>query len=201
MAAPMTVATAAANSGVSIPGGVASMSSWPSASHNAAASRTAATQSGWAVYPPRGLSENAIRSRPGSAPTSSAKGRDAGGAQYGSPIAGPEIASRRTALSRTERVTACSTARPFTTSPYSGPNGFRARLGFRPNSPQHDAGYRIEPPRSLASAIGTMPDATAAAEPPLDPPGVRSVSHGFRVAPNKAGSHTGRIPNSGVFVF
>ena len=29
---------------------------------------------------------------------------------------------------------------------------------------------RIEPPPSLACAIGTMPAATAAAEPPLEPP-------------------------------
>ena len=33
---------------------------------------------------------------------------------------------------------------------------------------------RIEPPPSLACANGTMPLATAAAEPPLDPPGERA---------------------------
>ena len=52
-----------------------------------------------------------------------------------------------------------------------------------PTSPQHDAGMRIEPPPSEAWAIGTMPDATAAAAPPLDPPGTRSVFHGLRVGP------------------
>ena len=46
----------------------------------------------------------------------------------------------------------------------------RPRVGFRPNSPQHDAGIRIEPPPSLACAAGTMRVATAADDPPLDPP-------------------------------
>ncbi len=42
---------------------------------------------------------------------------------------------------------------------------------------------RIEPPPSLACAIGTIPAATAAAEPPLEPPAVRPVSQGLRVGP------------------
>ena len=40
---------------------------------------------------------------------------------------------------------------------------------------------RIEPPPSLAVARGAMPDASAAAEPPLEPPGVRSRFQGLRV--------------------
>ena len=59
---------------------------------------------------------------------------------------------------------------------------------------------RIEPPPSLPWAIGTMPAATAAAEPPEEPPGVRPWSHGLRVAPVWRGSVVGRIPNSGMFV-
>ena len=39
-----------------------------------------------------------------------------------------------------------------------------------PNTPQQEAGIRIEPPPSLAWAMGTIPEATAAADPPLDPP-------------------------------
>ena len=39
---------------------------------------------------------------------------------------------------------------------------------------------RIEPPPSLASASGTMPAATAAAAPPLEPPVLRAGSQGFR---------------------
>ena len=45
------------------------------------------------------------------------------------------------------------------------------------------AGMRIEPPPSPACATGTMPLATAAAEPPLEPPELRVVSHGLRVGP------------------
>ena len=58
----------------------------------------------------------------------------------------------------------------------------------------------MEPPASLACAIGTMPLATAAADPPLDPPVVRLVSHGLAVGPNSAGSAVGRMPNSQVLV-
>src|SRR6185436_10468294 len=85
-------------------------------------------------------------------------------------------------------------------SPTSGPIGVRARLGFSPTSPQHDAGIRIEPPPSFACATGTMPLATAAAEPPLDPPVVRSTFHGLRDAPYVTGSVVGTSPHSGVFV-
>jgi hypothetical protein len=46
----------------------------------------------------------------------------------------------------------------------------RARVGLSPKSPQHEAGMRIEPPPSPPWATGTIPAATAAAEPPLEPP-------------------------------
>jgi hypothetical protein len=42
---------------------------------------------------------------------------------------------------------------------------------------------RIDPPPSLPVQIGIMPDATAAAEPPDEPPGVSSGFHGLRVTP------------------
>jgi hypothetical protein len=45
-----------------------------------------------------------------------------------------------------------------------------------------------------------MPDATAAALPPEDPPVVRDGSQGFRAGPKRSGSVTGRIPISGVLV-
>ena len=47
--------------------------------------------------------------------------------------------------------------------------------------PQRAAGWRIDPPVSLPSAKGAWKAATAAAEPPLEPPGTRSVSQGLRV--------------------
>ena len=59
---------------------------------------------------------------------------------------------------------------------------------------------RMEPPPSLACAAGTMPDATAAAEPPEEPPVEWSVFHGLRDGPKRRGSVVGRIPSSGVFV-
>jgi hypothetical protein len=61
--------------------------------------------------------------------------------------------------------------------------GILPRVAFRPTSPLHEAGIRIEPPPSLAWPIATMPDATAAPEPPLDPPVEREVSHGLRDGP------------------
>ena len=41
------------------------------------------------------------------------------------------------------------------------------------------------------------PAATAAAEPPLDPPGLKPCFHGFCVAPNASPSVNGKIASSG----
>jgi hypothetical protein len=49
--------------------------------------------------------------------------------------------------------------------------------------------------------MGTMPAATAAAEPPLEPPGVRSRFQGLRVTPKARGSVKPFSANSGVLVF
>src|ERR1051325_1458640 len=66
--------------------------------------------------------------------------------------------------------------------------------------PDRPAGWRIDPPVSDPSAIGTMRDATAAADPPLDPPGVRVTSHGFFVGPSAEFSVDDPIANSSRFV-
>src|SRR5260370_41134795 len=42
---------------------------------------------------------------------------------------------------------------------------------------------RMDPPPSLPVQAGNIPAATAAADPPDEPPGVRLVSHGLRVTP------------------
>src|SRR5262249_28667684 len=76
----------------------------------------------------------------------------------------------------------------------------RPRDGFSPNSPQRDAGMRIDPPPPVACAIGRPRAATIAAEPPDEPPGDRSWRHGLPVAPPKAGSVVGARPNSLVLV-
>lgn len=69
------------------------------------------------------------------------------------------------------------------------------------NSSQQLAGIRIDPPPSLPCAIGKTPAATAAAEPPLEPAGVKSGFYGLRQGPNNFDSVTGASPSSGVFVF
>src|ERR1700674_2214789 len=52
-----------------------------------------------------------------------------------------------------------------------------------PGRPQYEDGIRIDPPPSLPLHAGNIAAATAAADPPDDPPGVRLVSHGLRVTP------------------
>ena len=60
----------------------------------------------------------------------------------------------------------------------TGPNGLAGQAGTRPNvglspgRPQNAHGIRIEPPPSVPSASGTIPAASAAELPPLEPPGV-----------------------------
>src|SRR5687767_5960280 len=111
------------------------------------------------------------------------------------------MASSMAALSRTERVRTCSIEAPFQSSPRRGPVGTRPRVGLRPKIPLHDAGIRIEPPPSPPAPIGTIPEATAAPDPPLEPPGVRDGSQGFRAGPRNSDSVNGVSPNSGVLVF
>src|ERR1700745_3023121 len=69
-----------------------------------------------------------------------------------------------------------------------------------PTTPHKDAGWRIEPPVSEPSASGANPAATAAAEPPLEPPGTRDTSCGLRVGPNAEFSVDDPIANSSRFV-
>ena len=71
---------------------------------------------------------------------------------------------------------------------------------MRPTTPQSAAGWRIEPPVSEPSAIGVSRAATAAAEPPLVPPGMRSSAHGFRTGPNAEFSFDDPIANSSQLV-
>ncbi|MEI2821121.1 MAG: hypothetical protein V9E81_13305 [Marmoricola sp.] len=50
--------------------------------------------------------------------------------------------------------------------------GVRLRVGFMPTRPQQEAGMRIDPPPSLACAMGTTPAATNAAAPAEEAPEV-----------------------------
>ena len=109
------------------------------------------------------------------------------------------MTSRSAAASDTVRAIGPEMPSPITPGPY-GAGETRPRDGLIPNSPQHEAGLRIEPPPSLPCATGASPAATAAAAPPLEPPGVRVVSHGLRQAPFSSDSVTPIVPSSGVFV-
>src|SRR5512146_1953427 len=84
------------------------------------------------------------------------------------------------------------------TSPY---RLTRPYVGLTPTTPQNAAGWRTEPPVSEPSAIGTMPAATAAAEPPDEPPGTRSGASGFRAGPNALCSVEEPIANSSMLDF
>src|SRR2546430_17591493 len=61
--------------------------------------------------------------------------------------------------------------------------GIRPWVGLKPQTPQYDAGRIVEPVVWLPSASGTMPAATAAADPLEEPPGVYAGLCGFRVFP------------------
>ena len=86
------------------------------------------------------------------------------------------------------------------------PNGLRGKAGtlpkegLSPKMPEKPAGMRIEPPPSVPSDKGAKPAATAAAEPPDDPPGVFDRSQGLRVTPDSGELVTPFQPNSGVVV-
>src|SRR6478735_7860825 len=100
---------------------------------------------------------------------------------------GPPCASvieRKSALSRTERVTQWSLSKAANSEPPGFADTQRPRLGLKPNTPHADAGMRIEPPASLACASGTMPAATAAAAPPEEPAAERERSQGLWVTPS-----------------
>ena len=59
----------------------------------------------------------------------------------------------------------------------------RPKVGLSPTTPHSAAGMRIEPPVSVPRAAYTMPRATAAADPLLDPPASRVGSCGLGVGP------------------
>ncbi len=66
--------------------------------------------------------------------------------------------------------------------------------------PQNDAGLRRLPPVSEPVASGTMPVASATAEPPDDPAADKAGSNGLPVAPYTALRVLAPAPHSGVLV-
>src|SRR5471032_1463639 len=73
-------------------------------------------------------------------------------------------------------------------------------VGLMPVTPHMAAGCRIEPPVSVPVAAGVRRAATAAAEPPDEPPGIAALSHGFFTGPNAEFSFEEPIANSSQFV-
>src|SRR4051794_2049966 len=110
------------------------------------------------------------------------------------------MTSSASAVSRTLRDSTPSLEAPNQYSPKPGPDEIRPRDGFSPNRPQQAAGMRIEPPPSSPAAIGTTPEATAAAAPPLEPPGVCAEFHGLLTRPKARESLTPFSASSGRFV-
>src|SRR4051794_23471902 len=77
------------------------------------------------------------------------------------------------------------------------PSTCRPRLGLRPTRPAAAAGIRIEPPPSFACAMGTTPEATSAADPPLEAPTEYPVCHGLWTGSSVRYSVVALKPNSG----
>ena len=73
-------------------------------------------------------------------------------------------------------------------------------VGLNPTTPDSDAGCRTEPPVSVPSAQTASPAATAAALPPLEPPGTIDRSHGLCTGPNAEFSFDEPIANSSQLV-
>src|SRR4051812_45640513 len=119
---------------------------------------------------------------------------------YGSPGMGRPIQSSAAAVSRTGRVPTPPVVAPAPPPPAAGPWRTRARVGLSPTSPHSLAGMRIDPPPSLACAIGTSPAATAAADPPDDPPVECAGFHGLRAGGKLRGSVVTVLPTSGTLV-
>ena len=78
--------------------------------------------------------------------------------------------------------------------------GIRPSVGLIPNVPHIDEGAVIDPAESVPVAPGTSPAATAAADPPLEPPVVRLGSRGLRDSGPSRFLVSPSSPNAGVFV-
>ncbi len=99
-----------------------------------------------------------------------------------SPGSRPASSASTARASRTDLVSTPVCEIPYSDSPAGAPL-MVPRLTLSATSPQCAAGLRSEPPPSVPWASAVMPAATAAAEPPEDPPADRLTSQGLRVSP------------------
>src|SRR5690242_1614089 len=74
------------------------------------------------------------------------------------------------------------------------------QVGFSPYTPQQCDGMRTDPPMSVPTSKLVSPAATAAAEPPDEPPVMRSSAHGLFVVPNNSLCAWMSADHSGKFV-
>ena len=188
--APVDHSTSKVSRGSAKPGSAGSTWAPSAANANAACATSAAISGSTAAWPSSGLKAIRRPATPSSRPRRTSPSRR-------------QCASRGRRAARSRRAAARG-RRPC------GPSGRRARpgrTGWRPGrhaaerrlqagKPAERAGIRIEPPPSVPSASGTIPEASAAELPPLDPPAVVAGFHGLRVTPVSAQSVTPFQPSS-----
>src|SRR6478735_5278003 len=168
------------------------------ANRRPACSMTPATEASTSNAPPRSA-DQATRS-PCSDPESGGSNEEPGSpSASGARASGPAMTERSRARSPTLRAIGPPTE---VVSHWFGlgHSGTRPNEGRSPTTPQNDAGLRSEPPMSDPSASGTIPDASAAAAPPLDPPAERDGSTGLRVTPKTVLNVWDPAANSGTLV-
>src|SRR6516225_7127309 len=117
------------------------------------------------------------------------------GRASGRPGSGPHIPASSSAASAAVRAIG-----PTTGSGSKGSLGTSPGVVRSPTRPQKAAGFLTLAATSVPSANGIIPVATAAAAPPLLPPGVSRVSYGLRVGPKTGLNVCDPAPNSGTLV-
>jgi hypothetical protein len=143
--------------------------------------------------------EKATRRGAMRAAAASRKESSGASSESGSSTCQPTIASSIRATSSTLRAIGPLTESVSNlTSP--GPAATRPGLGRKPTTEQKLAGVRREPPRSEPVASHTSPVASAAAEPPEEPPALRLVFQGLSVSPKTSLKVLAPAPNSGVLL-
>src|SRR5882672_1295448 len=109
----------------------------------------------------------------------------------------PAIASNISAASSAVRARGPCTW-PGSQASGIGQFGVSPGVGRMPTMPQNEAGIRIEQPKSVPCASGTMPVATATADPPEEPAGLNAGFQGLSPAGSSGGSAvavaTGMVP-------
>src|ERR1700680_547765 len=173
-------------------------SSYPMDSHNTlAASAAMAAISGSTGAYPRSADHNARSPRGGASAIPASSVRVAGDScDILSTSSRPDMTSMSLAVSSAVHA---STETVFVSDDPSA-RAINPWVGFKPTKPQKAAGERTDPPLSDPVAKGTIPAETAAADPPLLPPGVFVVAQGFRVMPKAGDAVIESRANSGVAV-